>query len=183
MKKKIILGLDVSTTCTGYSIIDTKKNIIEAGWIETPTKKHLNLFTKAKNVRCKLLELKEKYDVDFVYIEKSLQSFSRGRSSANTLHVLAMFNGIVSWLCVEIFEIFPTYLGASFARKDVGVKVKKGEKAKAKVMEFMLDKGYIKEVEYTKKGNIKAQYFDKADAIVIALAGVKDLRTKEKDSK
>tara|TARA_Y100001938_G_C8033074_1_gene401762 strand:- start:999 stop:1244 length:246 start_codon:yes stop_codon:yes gene_type:complete len=67
--------------------------------------------------------------------------------------------------------VVPQYLSAASARKACGIKVKKGEKAKQKVIEFLLDKEPQFVVEYTKYGNFKPECFDKADSIVIAKAG------------
>ena len=51
---------------------------------------------------------------------------------------LQRFNGVVSWMVYECFEIEPNYVGATQARKLVGIKVPRGEKAKQVVMEHLL---------------------------------------------
>ena len=89
---------------------------------------------------------------------------------------LQRFNGIISWICYDIFgmDLFtgaPNYITASQARKACGIKVKRGEKAKKVVMKWLLDNEDGFSVEYTKKGNPKPKYYDIADTIVIAKAG------------
>ena len=97
--------------------------------------------------------------------------FMKGRSSAKTLSALMTFNGIVSWLVYEMFEIEPQYIAATSARKKAGIRVKRGQKAKEVVLKYLIDNEPAFKVEYTKHGNPKAGEYDKADAIVIAKAG------------
>mgnify|MGYP003389448345 FL=1 len=81
------------------------------------------------------------------------------------------FNGIVSWLVYELFEIEPQYIAATSARKQCGIKVKRGEKAKEVVLKHLLEHEKAFKIEYTKFGNPKPESYDRADAIVVARAG------------
>ena len=168
----MILGLDISTSITGYTLLDTDNGtIIECGHIDL--RKEKNFFKKASLVEEKLRELDKgsKAWIHEIYIEQSLQAFRSGFSSAKTLSTLSRFNGVVSWLIYEHTGVIPEYLSAASARKACGIKIKRGEKAKQKVVEFLLDKEPCFVVEYTRFGNIKPECFDKADSIVIAKAG------------
>ena len=109
--------------------------------------------------------------VKAVYIEQSLQSFRSGFSSARTLSLLSRFNGVVSWLCYEIFAIEPEYLAASSARKLCGIKIPKGKKAKNVALQFVIDNVPAFEVQYTRHGNPRAGFTDRSDSYVIAKAG------------
>jgi hypothetical protein len=80
-------------------------------------------------------------------------------------------NGVVSWLCYNIFDREPQYLAATSARKSCGIKVPRGQKAKAVVLNFLLDTELAFEVEYTRHGNPKPGYYDRADSLIIARAG------------
>ena len=84
---------------------------------------------------------------------------------------LMTFNGVVSWLVYEMFEIEPKYLAATSARKHCGIKVKRGEKSKEVVLQHLLDNEPAFKISYTKYGNPKAESYDQADAIVVAKAG------------
>ena len=97
----------------------------------------------------------------------------RGKSSAKTLSTLMTFNGVVSWLVYELFEIKPEYIAATSARKHCGIKVKRGEKAKAVVLQHLLENEKAFNIEYTRHGNPKPESYDMADAIIIAKAGDK----------
>jgi hypothetical protein len=77
----------------------------------------------------------------------------------------------VSWLLYETFEIEPKFIGASSARKEAGIKVPRGQKAKQVVLEHLLETEPAFKIEYTKHGNPKPESYDRADAIIIAKAG------------
>jgi hypothetical protein len=97
--------------------------------------------------------------------------FRSGFSSAKTLSTLSSFNGVVSYLCYRELGLKPEHIAATSARKACGITIPKGQKAKEVVVQFLLDNEPHFVVEYTKSGNIKPQYYDIADSIVIAKAG------------
>ena len=134
---------------------------------------------KAEFIKNKLKQLDKDYNIEYVYIEQSLQSFRSGFSSAKTLSTLSRFNGIVSWMCWDIFHREPEMLAAASARKLVGVPIKRGDNAKEKVLQFLLDNEPTFVISYTKYGNPKPEEYDRADSIVIARAGFECLK-KEK---
>jgi len=149
-------------------------------------RKYKGPFDKANALKEYIEDLFENYQLDqessygwgesthpitHIYIEQPLHMFMRGKSSAKTLSTLMTFNGIVSWLVYELFEIEPEYIAATSARKHCGIKVKRGEKAKEVVLKYLLDTEPAFHVEYTKFGNPKPESYDRADAIVVAKAG------------
>ena len=81
-------------------------------------------------------------------------------------------NGIVSWIVLqESLGKEPLYLEAKSARKQIGIKIPKGSKAKEVVMDFMVDNVEDFKVQYTRYGNPSPGYADRADSYVIAKAG------------
>ena len=103
----ITLGLDISTSITGATVIQEEK-ILETTFWDTRNKNHFpTIYQKARHVKGKLEELASKYKVSHVYIEQSLHSFRSGFSSAQTLSTLSRFNGIISWVCWDLFNIEP----------------------------------------------------------------------------
>ena len=166
----MILGLDVSTSITGYTIVDNGKIILNGAW---DTRKYKNFFDKVVHVKDGLDKIRKEYGtrITAVYIEQSLQSFRSGFSSAKTLSTLSRFNGIVSWLVFDQYGIQPEYIAATSARKLCGIKVSRGQKAKQVVLNFLLDNEPSFVIEYTRNGNPKPESYDKADSIVIAKAG------------
>ena len=169
MKK--VLGLDISTSITGATIIQQGK-IISAVYWDTRNKKHFpTIYQKAKHIRDKLQEIRDEHLLESIFIEQSLHSFRSGFSSAQTLSTLSRFNGIVSWLCADIFEIEPQMIAATSARKLADVGIKRGDNAKEKVLQFIIDKYPDIEIQYTKHGNPKPGILDMCDSIVVAIAG------------
>ena len=167
----MILGLDISTSITGYTIVDNGKIILNGAW---DTRKYKNFFDKVVHVKDGLDKIRKEYGtrITAVYIEQSLQSFRSGFSSAKTLSTLSRFNGIVSWLVFDQYGIQPEYIAATSARKLCGIKVSRGQKAKQVVLKFLLDNEPSFVIDYTRNGNPKPESYDKADSIVIAKAGV-----------
>ena len=163
----MILGLDISTSITGATILDENGNIIEN--IAWDTRKYKNFFQKAEYVYEQLQSINHK--ISKVYIEQSLQSFRSGFSSAKTLSTLARFNGTVSWMVYKLFKVEPEYLAAVSARKAIGITVPRGSKAKECVIKYIIDNVPDVSINYTKHGNVKPDCYDKADSWVIARAG------------
>jgi hypothetical protein len=165
----LILGLDISTSITGITLLDENGEVKVMNAIDT--RKYKNFFQKAEAVKKVLTDLSNSYKVEEIFIEQSLQSFRSGFSSAKTLSTLSRFNGIVSWMCYSLWSLEPQYLAATSARKLCGIKIPKGEKAKPVVLQYVLDNEPTFMVEYTKHGNPKPDSFDRADSWVIAKAG------------
>ena len=169
----MILGLDISTSITGATIIHDNKIIYSEAWDLRNKNKYPDMYAKAKFIVDKLQDIDAYYSVKRVYIEKSLQMFRIGFSSAKTLSILSSFNGIVSFLCYQELGIKPEHVSASSARKACGIKIPKGQKAKRVVLDYLLDNEPQFKVEYTSAGNPKPKYYYIAESIVIARAGQK----------
>jgi len=166
----MILGLDISTSITGVTVLDMNGDCVYNEYWDTRNKNHFpTIYHKAHHVKEKLKSLPYKFE--HIFVEQSLQSFRSGFSSAQTLSTLSRFNGIVSWVCWDEFELMPEMLAATSARKQVGIKVSKGEKGKQKSFDFVLANEPTFIVEYTKNGNVKPGIMDKSDSWVIAKAG------------
>jgi len=187
----MILGVDVSTSITGFAIV--ADNVL-VYYDSIDLRKHKGFFAKTIAIKEKILDIFEMYQlnnddklggesefpIQHIYIEQSLHMFMGGRSSAKTLSTLTRFNGVVAWLLFEMFEIEPEFIGASSARKQVGIKVPRGEKAKQVVLKYLLDNEPTFKIQYTSKGNPKPESYDRADAIIIARAG--DVIEREKET-
>jgi len=180
----LILGIDVSTSITGFAIVDNDGKIILSEACDL--RKHKDFFSKCLAIREHILDICDKHcallngeGIEHIYVEQPFTFFNSGGSSGKTMAALQRFNGVVSWMVYECFEIEPQYLGATQARKLVGIKVPRGEKAKKVVMEHLLSTDPDFKIQYTHKGNPKPQEFDRADALVIARAGLQDIENKK----
>ena len=166
----MVLGLDISTSITGYTLIDGDKIILNGAW---DTRKYKDFFEKVTHVKAGLEEIHKQYgkQIGAIYIEQSLQSFRSGFSSAKTLSTLSRFNGIISWLAFDQYKTKPEYLAATSARKLCGIKVPRGQKAKQVVLNFLVDNEPAFVLEYTRNGNPKPECYDKADSMVMLKRG------------
>ena len=163
----MIFGLDISTSIVGFTAIDESGAIVaNEAW---DLRKIKNIFQKADFIRKKFRDVPQ-YPKQ-IFIEQSLQSFRSGFSSASTLSLLSRFNGMVSWLCYRELGVEPEYISAASARKECGIKISRGTKAKQVVLQYVLDNVPDVSISYTRYGNPKAECFDKADSWVIANAG------------
>lgn len=165
----MILGLDISTSITGYTILDDAGAIICCDHIDLT--KIDAIINKASLVCANLEKLFALYPIKQVWIEESLQMFSMGKSSAKTLATLTKFNGIISWIVFDKFGINPQHIPAVSARKLCGVKLQKGKRGKECVIEHMAVNEKWFQIHYTKTGNIKSYIYDRADSFIIARAG------------
>ena len=179
----MFLGLDISTSITGATIIDDVGQVLYCEAWDTRNKNHFpDLWSKAELVKGRLLDLRAMFVIEHVFIEQSLQAFRPGFSSAKTLLTLASFNGIVSYICQDQLGVKPEYIGASTARKLNGIKVPRGEKAKQVVLQHILDNESDFVVQYTKQGNPKPGSYDRADSLIIARAGYNLWKEKNSNS-
>lgn len=169
------LGLDVSTSIVGYTVLEDE-NILEIGHIDF--KKCNDLWEKADHAKDVLDSLVEKYEPDQVYVEESLLGFSTGLSSAGTLFTLAKFNALVSYFLYKKTGKPVNYVGANSARKTVGIKLipkkKCGIPHKQQAFDWCLA-GPLANHPFpkTRTGSWKGFVFDEVDSFVIALAGAK----------
>ena len=99
--------------------------------------------------------------------------FSGGKTTAMTMAKLQRFNGMVCYMVRELYGISAVSIAANKARGLIGLKIKRGENTKLKVIEWAQQE-YPKDfiVEYTKHGNPRPGTDDKADSLVIARAGL-----------
>lgn len=166
----MILGLDISTSITGATILDPQGQVVyNEAW---DTRKFKNIFEKAEYIEEQINKLcSNGYGIEKVFIEQSLQSFRSGFSSAKTLSTLSRFNGIVSWMVYRILRKEPEYIAATSARKLCGIKVPRGTKAKEVVLNFLLDNEPSFGISYTRFGNPTPDSYDRADSLVVARAG------------
>ena len=69
----MILGLDISTSITGYTILGHDGAILACGHIDL--RKERDFFKKIEIVNAVLQGISQTYEIEKVYVEQSLQSF------------------------------------------------------------------------------------------------------------
>ena len=170
----IILGLDISSSRIGYCLINENEELLLVDEIKLKPSQSLeeraDIFKQAMKI------INEHSEVDYVFIEQPFMAFSGGKTTAATMAKLQRFNGMCSYVVHSVFGSPATLIQANKARGLVDLKIKRGENTKLKVIEWVQEKyptSFL--VEYTRHGNPKPGTDDKADAVVIANAGLKTI--------
>ena len=175
---KVILGLDVSTSRVGLSIIDYDKNLLKCEFIKLNSKDELEdrclvLENYISSIDCYNSINNRGYCIDRVFIESPFIMFSGGKTTAMTMAKLQRFNGMVCYMVKKVLGVTPVSIAANKARGLIGLKIKRGEDTKKKVIEWTQGEypdDFV--VEYTRYGNPRPGTDDMADSVVIARAGL-----------
>jgi len=169
-----ILGLDISSAVIGWSLMEVSDkgiSLLEYGNIKPPSKKkskdNFSLRLDFAFEEIKKLTLGAKPDI--VVIEDYAKKFSAGRSSANTILVLASFNEVCGLSTYKILNKKPVRIPVRTLRKLVKEEYKEDIKDKDDVLAFC--KKYFKNFITTNNrvGNVKTEHYDEADAIIVAI--------------
>lgn len=188
----IILGLDVSTSCTGICVLDdtAKSGVLNPSeydfqlkWLDRIEFKGCNTFwDKVDRVEEYLNNLEKGYHIERVVLEEPLMGFRPGMSSAQTISMLLRFNGIVSNTARKTFGVVPEYISANHARKACGIKLQRtsvaGMSQKEQVFKHMSETNLKGFAWPTKKNGAVVDWSrDATDAYVIAKAASIDGQT------
>ncbi len=167
----MILGLDVSTTFIGYTILEDNGKYVDIGYLEL--KKCEDLYEKALLFQFLIKKIKTKYQNETfkVIVEEPLKRFSK--STAHIIGLLNRFNGMVCTLILIEMGIKAELVNALTARKKNGLKVPKGVKKKD-AKNFIL--GFVKSLKIVpedkwllkKTNNPKDFCYDMADSFIVA---------------
>ena len=172
-KDSYILGLDVSTFCTGFSIWDLEKDkLSKYGFISL---KNLNSWHEKVDEVCSILEdiKKNTNKITYIAIEDILQKFIAGKSNIKTIITLAGFNYVIQRKCYEIYNITPVLYNVLRARNLADCSVPRGVKSKNFILRRVceLHPEIKNELPLMKtKPEFSKEAFDVADAIVVSRA-------------
>lgn len=172
----MILGIDVSTSITGYAVIDDSGKLVLSKSCDTRNKKKYptiyDVIDENENV---LKSIKENFDITEVFIEDNLLAFSSGFSSAKTIVKLAKINALMCYKAKEVFGMYPEPLKANQARKLADIKLNRSSELsnKEQTHKIITEREPDFVWQETHAGNPKPESFDRSDAIVIARAGEK----------
>lgn len=167
---KKILGLDISSSCTGICLLEwnTKTDHIELRELTyyKPTKKG-NILERLYDTRNKMADIINRLKPDEIAIEDII-TFMPRRSSANTIIMLAVFNRALAMLGFDYIEKAPTLYPVMAIRRglQLGAEVPKKEDMPDLVSSHL---GITFPWEYNRNNKIKSESYDKADALSVAL--------------
>jgi hypothetical protein len=115
-EKEYVMGIDCSTKTIGITLMDTKDNLIDINHISFPktSKKngYISIYSKADIFREVIKENYQNYNIKYIFIEEPLKN----GPNINTTILLAKFNGIVSQILYEIFNVKPEHITVYEAR-------------------------------------------------------------------
>ena len=177
-KDSYILGLDVSTFCTGFSIWSLEEDkLSKSGFISL---KNLNSWHEKVDEVCSVLEdiKKNTNKITYIAIEDILQKFIAGKSNIKTIITLAGFNYVIQRKCYEIYNITPVLYNVLRARNLADCSVPRGVKAKNFILRRVceLHEEVKNELPLMKtKPEFAKEAFDIADAIVVSRAAAATL--------
>tara|TARA_R110000737_G_C14439801_1_gene461177 strand:+ start:150 stop:710 length:561 start_codon:yes stop_codon:yes gene_type:complete len=183
----MVLSLDISTSITGYAIIDKNGKVCVNGSIDL--RKEKSFVGKVQLARNTIMKDAYGYKLDTLAVEENLQGFRRGFSSAATLNTLARFNGALSFAMASFLDIPLINISVSNVRKSLGMKLKRekdcGISTKEQVKRYIdriLDESSQSiqwETRVLKSGPRKGvrilcdDIYDQVDAIAVGLAYLK----------
>jgi hypothetical protein len=131
--KEVILGLDVSTSKIGLSIIDYNNNLLICQVIKLNSNNSLiEKCIELENIIDNLngnnyINNNNKLYIKEIFIESPFMMFSGGKTTAMTMSKLQRFNGMVSYMVRRTLGVEPVMIAANKARGLIGLKIKRGE--------------------------------------------------------
>ena len=165
----VILGLDSSTSTTGWSFCENGK-ILSAGFVDT--KKLETTKEKTFHVISCLEKIKEINQFDQINLEAALSGFAGGFTSQQVIITLARHNAVFAYIIEDHFKKKVNLLSVNTIRKQLFGKCRiKGIKSKDFVRQELesLVPDVIKFTIQNKKGNWDERNGDMYDAVVASL--------------
>ena len=173
----IILGLDISTNCTGYTVLSSTGNdfhVLKMGHIDTSNES--DIWDKIDLFEKEIWKEVDHLTIDECYIEQALISFHAGASNPNTITKLVMFNGLVSYIVRQKIKKNVHHVPSQTARKLCGIKVESRKKSGKPVKQQTFEQVTTRIlpdliIDMTRTGKPKPYMMDRVDSFVVARAG------------
>jgi len=167
-----ILGLDISSSKIGIALLDDEQIIISD---VLKFKSSQSLEERAALFERRMRAIDTHHVVFDVYVEQPAIMFRGGKTTAFTMATLQRFNGMCCYALSQIFEMEASLINPNSARSVLGIKVPRKVPSKEKkkaIIENISDRfGDQFQYNLTKHGNPQPGTDDRADALVVALAG------------
>ena len=170
----MLLSLDISSSCVGYSVFNEKNILIELDYVKFDSKD--SLFKRLEYFKEKISHLL-KFDITAIAIEEPLKKFKGKFSSADTIALLNFFNGMISSFLYSHFKIEPIYYNVNNARKVVfpSLKItKEGASTKHQIWEEVVKLEPQINWKYGKiSRKLIVENYDMADSYVVGKCYIK----------
>ena len=166
------LGLDISSSKIGIALLD-KDTIVISEVLKFKSSQSLE--ERASQFERRMHEIEQHHVVFDVYVEQPAMMFRGGKTTAYTMAILQRFNGMCCYILSHVFESEAILVNPNSARSLLGIKVPRKVPSKDKkrfIVEHISNKfGEQFKYNLTHKGNPQPGTDDRADALVMALAG------------
>lgn len=167
-----ILSLDISSSCIGWALFeenDGDAQLVTYGHIKPPKKEKGSLSFRLKKTEDELRKIIDKYGPKQVAIEDYAKRFSMGRSTANTIIMLSVFNEVLTLLCFKEIGSDPYRYPVVTIRSCVGKHFGQKIVSKDDIFPAISSKANIFLTRQNKKGNLAKECFDEGDAIAVGM--------------
>ena len=169
------MGIDCSSTTIGWCVLEVDSNItfIDAGYVK-PIKTG-NIIERLVDTRNKFKLIIETHKPDSIAVENIIE-FMQGKSTAKTIIMLTSFNRMICLLSYDFLNKSPELFNVMSIRH--GLKLNKVFPKKEDMPElvahhlgvtFPYEVSPVRKSSKPKIAKIKAENYDKADAIAVAL--------------
>ena len=164
-----ILGLDISSSKIGIALMKDDQLVISE---VIKFKSNLSLEERALAFRERMQNIEQHYVIYDVYVEQPALMFKGGKTTAFTMAKLQRFNGMCCFIVREVFDQDAQMVNVRSARRVLNIKVPRGGNTK-KIIIQEVEKRMGDQFKYnlTHKGTPQPGTDDRADAIIVALAG------------
>lgn len=167
-----ILSLDISSSCIGWALFEENDGdaiLITFGHIKPPKKEKGSLSYRLQKTEDELRKIINKYNPNQVAIEDYAKRFSMGRSTANTIIMLSVFNEVLTLLCFKQISAdpyrYPVVTIRSCLSKHFGQKIV----SKDDIFPAISSNAQIFLTRQNKKGNLAKECYDEGDAIAVGM--------------
>lgn len=175
MKK--ILSLDISSSTIGWALFEydsSSSNLLKYGHFKPPNKKQSNnclplRLTAATNFLDNLLST---HNPNEVIIEDYAKRFSKGKSQASTIILLATFNEILGWTAYKYLGKDVHRIPVVTIRSVIGKHFNTKIVSKDDVFPVITKNCIIYKTHLNKAGNIKEECGDEVDAIACGMTWI-----------
>jgi Holliday junction resolvasome RuvABC endonuclease subunit len=180
--KTTILGLDVSSSCIGISILSVENETIS--YIHSEYHKPLktgNLFERLDKTKKVIINIIQTYKPDIIAIEEIIQ-FMKGSSGAKTIIALTTFNRTIGLAAYETTsrppEMYSVLQIRHGIRRAANLPKLPAKEELPDIIEKLLNFPFP--WEYNKKGKKIVENYDRSDAICVGYYAALDLINKNK---
>ena len=167
-----ILGLDISSSKIGVALLDRDEIVISE---VIKFKPNMSLEERAEIFEQRMRDINDQHVVYEVFVEQPAMMFKGGKTTAFTMATLQRFNGMCCYVVNIVFEMEAELVNPNSARSKLSIKVPRGVPAKEKknfIIARMSERfGDDFSYSMTRHGNPQPGTDDRADALVVALAG------------